>query len=100
MSTNQRQMKRLRKKIVAADKKDMIVFNPRMIDHLRVDGTPVVEPTDSGTPTTLLLVATSVLQKRERYRVRWHLTACQKQAVLLLFGDSCTLSSANIIIGM
>ena len=40
MSTNQQQMKRLRKKIVAADESDMIVLNPRMIDHLRASKPP------------------------------------------------------------
>ena len=33
-------MKRLRKKIVAADESEMIVLNPRMIDHLRASKPP------------------------------------------------------------
>ena len=40
MSTNQRQMKRLQKKIVAADESDMSVLNPRMTAHLRASKPP------------------------------------------------------------
>ena len=36
MSSSQMQTKRLRKKIVSADKSDMNELKPRMIDHLRV----------------------------------------------------------------
>ena len=35
MSTNKQQIKRLQKKIVAADESDMHELKPRMIDHLR-----------------------------------------------------------------
>ena len=40
MSTNQQQMKRLQKKIVAADESGMNDLNPLMIDHLRASKPP------------------------------------------------------------
>ena len=40
MSTSPQQMRRLQKKIVAADESDMNELNPRMIDHLRASKPP------------------------------------------------------------